>query len=370
MPQHKIKAAEMPSLLRTPGKHSDGAGLYLQVSAPGRASWTYRFSFDGKVHWRSIGPAKTYTLAEAREAHHELRRQRDRGVDPREVTTARTFGEAVEEFIAERAQGWRGGSDGREAEQYRRTLAGLAGTPIATITTDRVRDALKPWADHPRTAEKVRTRIAKILDWATAPKMREGNNSARRKGHMEHLLPDPPDVVHHPAMPWRDVPAFMQELHAIKSSAARALMFTILTAARTSETTGATWKEIEGDTWVIPGSRMKEGREHRVPLTAEALALIGERKAPDAYLFPGRRGKLSDTTQMQLLRRTRPGFVVHGFRSTFADWCGEAEYPRELIEMALAHAVGDATERANQRSALVNRRREMMEAWSAFATGV
>jgi integrase len=178
--------------------------------------------------------------------------------------------------------------------------------------------------------------------------------------------------VHHPAMPADDVPAFMVELYEAGSSAARALAFTILTAARTSETRGATWKEIEGDTWVIPAARMKEGREHKVPLAPQALALIGERGKPDAYLFPGQsRGtKLSPTTQMVLLRRTRPGFTVHGFRSTFADWCGDQGYPRELVEMALAHKVGDATEQAYRRGTLVNRRREMMEEWAAFACGI
>jgi integrase len=229
------------------------------------------------------------------------------------------------------------------------------------------------------TAEKTRTRIACILDWAKAIGYRPGGeNIARRRGHMEFLLSAVPDAKHHAALPWSEVPELMRELHMDDSSPAMALQWTILTAARTAETLGATRPEIkspkeyariaklpihliEGDTWVVPAERMKEGREHHVPLTKEALALIEDRKGK---LFPGYPGQM-----MELLGKLRPGYTVLGLRSSFTDWAAESDYPQELGEMALAHAVGDSVEQAYRHSTRLNKRREMITAWADYALG-
>jgi integrase len=292
-----------------------------------------------------------------------------------------TFGEAVEEFIGHRARvkSWKGGNVGAEAKSYRRTLISttLATIPVALVNTA---DVLAVLGSMPAvTAEKTRTRIACVLDWAKAMGYRQGGeNVARRRGHMEFLLSAVPDAKHHAALPWSDVPELMRELQLDGSSPARALQWTIFTVARTAETLGATRAEIkspneyahiakmpihliEGDTWVVPAERMKEGREHHVPLTKEALALIEDRKGK---LFPGYPGQM-----MELFGKLRPGYTVHGLRSSFTDWVAENDYPQELREMALAHAVGDSVEQAYRHSTRVNKRREMMTAWANYAMG-
>jgi integrase len=290
------------------------------------------------------------------------------------------FGDVVEEFILHRARmkNWKGGISGAEADSYRRTLVRtpLAKVPIASIATN---DVLAVLASMPAvTAEKTRTRVACVLDWARVMGYRESNeNIARRRGHMEYLLSDIPQAKHRAALPWPDIPALMRELGAIGSSAAKALQWTILTTARAGETLGATRSEIksplefsmlsqlaarfvQGETWVVPAERMKEGKEHFVPLSDEALALIS-----------GLEGKLFDGHQRQMLdliHGLRPGYTGHGFRSSFTDWAAEHDYPQELREMALAHSVGDSVEQAYRHSTRLNKRREMMIAWSKFAT--
>ena len=374
MAKELIKATKIPELLKTKGKHRDGAGLFLQVAAKGQASWVYQFRFNGATHWMSIGPYATFTLTEARETHHELRRQRDRGIDPRRVLMASVapanvvlavaralapqgaveiasppFGDVVVEYLAKAAPNWRGGLEGKEAGSYRATLTGtdLAKLPVAAITTSDVSAALDKFT--PATAEKVRMRINKILDYSTVKGYRIGDNPARLKGHFEHLpRTAPARVVSHPAMASADVPAFMRELVALGSTESRALAFTILTAARTAETLGAKWSEIEGNVWTVPAERMKEGIEHRVPLSPAALKLLGKRGAPDAFVFPSRRygdrKPLWHSSMREVLKSLRPGLSVHGFRATFSgDWAAKNGFSLELREMALAHAVGDAT---------------------------
>lgn len=421
MAEKLIKSKDVQKLLTKPGKHRDGAGLFLQVAAKGRASWTYQFRWRGETKWMSIGPAATFKLDEARERHHELRRMRDRGIDPRSEVAAATlqpyqpnpaalvapaalmapaspdapekpagplFGEVVELFLADFAGDWAGGFEGKEIKSYRRTLTGnsFAMLPIAEIETDHVEAALKPWADKAVTAEKVLMRIGKVLNYATAKKLRSGDNPARIRGHFEFLSrPVVPETEHHPAMKSEDVPSFMRELIADGSTEARALAFMILTGPRTEELRLAKWKEIADNVWTIPAERMKgrkkDRRAHSVPLVPAALKLLGKRGSPDDFIFPGRRygarKPLWHSSLREVLSRLRgdrlsiEGLppVPHGFRSTFRDWAAEAGYDRDLAERAIAHKVGDKTETAYQRSKLIEQRRPLMVAWAKFACG-
>ncbi len=382
---HRIRPAALSALLKRPGKHADGGGLYLQVPKSGTgASWVYQYSLRGRVRWMSIGPAVTFSIAEAREARHEARRLRDRGIDPLEArggaraihkpaaeAAGETFADCVVGYLADKAPYWRGGLTGREAKAYRATLlkSTLAPLPVATITTPQVKEALASMKA--ATANKVLTRTAAILDWAKVAGKRSGDNPARLpKNERQHIVPAKPPPVHLAAMPWAEVPAFMRELRADCSAAARALVWTILTAGRTGETLHAKWSEIDGDSRIIPAERMKRSKAHEVPLAPEAAALLGGRKADGAYLFPSvAGGAMAHAAMSGHMLRLRPKYKVHGFRSTFTDWAAEHGYPSELREMALAHSVGDDTEKAYRRTTLVNKRREMMAAWAAFALG-
>lgn len=246
---------------------------------------------------------------------------------------------------------------------------------MARIQTADVIGALKPiWTDKPETANRVRQRIEAVLDYASALGIRTGDNPARWRGHLDHLLPKPTKVKavkHHPALPHTDIAGFMEDLSGRTGVAVRALGFTILTAARSGETRGATWAEIDVDAkvWTIPASRMKAGREHRVPLSEAALALLGGKRDDDKLVFeseakPGK--QISDMSMTAVLRcMNRTDITVHGFRSTFSDWAGETTgFPREVIEAALAHGIKDKAEAAYARSDLFDKRRKLMRAWA------
>jgi integrase len=419
MPSGLLKAKEIDGLLTKPGKHRDGAGLYLQVAAKGRASWTYQYRWNAETKWMSIGPAVTFKLEEARKRHLELRRMRDRGIDPRSsvatsllqpyrpspaalmaqeapsaaeqprepsgLPTGPLFGDVVEKFIVDIAPTWTGGIEGREARDYRRTLikSDFAKLPVNMIETDHVEAALVPWADKPTTAEKVLQRIGKVLNYATAKKLRTGENPARIRGHFEFLArPIVPESENHPAMQIKDVPSFMGDLIANGSTEARALAFLILTSPRSDELRLARWKEIEGTVWTIPAERMKgkpkDRRPHSVPLSPQAIKLLGKRGAPEEFIFPGRRYGARKPMWHSAMREALANLhgdrlsiegkppVPHGFRSTFRDWAAEAGYPRDLAERAIAHKVNKKTENAYQRSKLIELRRPMMNAWSKF----
>jgi integrase len=339
-------------------------------------------------------------LVDARDKAIELHKLVKAGIDPldkREVDAAAaaaeaqraairgiTFRAVTERYLAAHEKGWR---NSKHRLQWRNTLdtyahPHLGDLPVGDVGTEHVLAALEPiWRTKPETATRVRGRIESVLDYANARDWRGGENPARWRGHLANLLPARSKVArveHHAALPWTEIGTFMPALRAQAGVAARALEFAILTAARSGEALGARWGEIDlaAKLWSIPSARMKAGREHRVPLTEAAVTLLGEMAklrtvdSPDAYLFPGAMpGRpLSIMAMTMTLRRMKRGdLTVHGFRSTFRDWCGEAtSTAREVAEAALAHAVADKTEAAYARGDLFAKRRELMDRWARF----
>ena len=383
--------------MTTPGRYSDGArsGLWLQVRSPENRSWLYRFTLAGRSRDMGLGHIDRVTLAEAREMAAAARRLVRQGIDPiRHRTEAKserraalvqaTFRQTATLFIAAQAPGWR---NAKHAAQWTATLEEyvyphFGERPVNAILTADVLAALTPiWTTKPETASRVRGRIEAVLDYAKARAWRDGENPARWKGHTANMLAPRAKlaaVEHHPALPWQQMPTFMAELREQAGIAALALQFTILTAARTGEVIGATWGEVDltAATWTVPAARMKGGREHRVPLPKPALALLRELASvgtdPAGFVFPGGRigAGLSGMAMTALLRRMgRSEITVHGFRSTFRDWCGEAaDYPRELAEAALSHALRDKVEAAYRRGDALEKRRAMMATWAEHCT--
>jgi integrase len=371
-----------------PGMHADGGGLYLQVGAARAKSWIYRYTLKGKQRYLGLGSANAITLARARELAADARRLRAEKKDPiehrreeeraklAEAATALPFDEAVARYIAAHETSWK---NAKHRQQWRNTLAKYASPVIGAvfvkdIDTGMVMQVIEPiWHQKPETAGRLRGRVETILDWAKARGYRDGDNPARWRGHIQNLLPRKTKVrkvKHHPAMAYGDVPAFMDGLRQRTSISARALAFTVLTAARTSETLHAKWSEIDVGkaVWTIPSERMKAGLEHRVPLSKAALAILA--KLPrDGELVFGRNGApMSENALLKMLALMgRNDVTVHGFRSSFRDWAAECtNFPRELAEKAIAHAVGDETERAYQRGELLEKRRRLMAAWSDY----
>jgi integrase len=385
-----------PADLRTkqPGLHPDGGGLYLQVTAAQDGtlsrSWIFRFAVGGRERKHGLGSLKDVGLAEARDAASKCRLMRREHVDPierraadradRHLAAAKsiTFDKAADRYVAAHRAGWRAA---KHVMQWRKTLADYAGPvfgklPVGAIDTSLVMQVLEPiWSTKPETAGRVRGRIEAVLDWAQARGFREAQNPARWKGHLSKLLPARSKVRkvrHHPALPYAEVGSFMAALRSQEGTGARALEFAILTAARTGETIGAKWSEIDfvDATWTVPAERMKGGqREHRVPLGLGALSILQRMHAlrQNEFVFPGDRpGKpISNMAMLQLLERMGRGDItVHGFRSTFRDWAAErTSFPREVVEAALAHAVGDKVEAAYRRGDLFEKRRKLMSAW-------
>jgi integrase len=380
---------------KTPGLLADGGGLYLRIGPTGAKSWVFRYRRDGKLHDMGLGPLHTVSLAEARDKAHECRKLRLDRIDPIEAreasrravkltaASAITFRECAERYIAAHKAGWR---NAVHAEQWPQTLGSyvypvFGELPVQAVDVGLVMKAIEPlWQSKTETANRTRGRIESILDWAKTRGYREGENPARWRGHLENLLPKRSKVQaveHHAALPYVEIGAFMAELRQQESVAARALEFTILTAARTGEVRGARWSEIDLDAkvWNIPASRMKANRPHRVPLSDAALAIVkamAEIRQGD-FVFPGTRANrpMSKTGLMLVLQRMgRTDTTVHGLRSTFRDWAAErTSFPAEIAEGALAHLVGDAVERAYRRSDLFDRRRQMMDQWAWFCEG-
>ena len=366
-----------------PGRHGDGRGLFLYVKPSGARSWVLRYQVQKRRRDLGLGAYPDVTLAMARERASQARRLIAEGEDPiaqKQQSTPKTFEDAALELIESKRPGWK---NAKHTAQWTSTLEAYAfpkigQVQVARLETSDVMAVLTPiWSAKPETANRVRQRIEAVLDYASALGIRTGENPARWRGHLDHLLPKPTKVravKHHPALPHAEVADFIAHLASREGVAARALGFTILTAARSGETRGATWAEIDLDAriWTIPASRMKAGKEHRVPLSRAALALLGEKRDDDKLIFeseakPGR--PISDMSMTAVLRRMeRVDITVHGFRSTFRDWAGETTgFPREVIEAALAHGIKDKAEAAYARSDLFDKRRELMAAWSNFA---
>ena len=378
-----------------PGMYADGGGLYLQVT-PGGASWIYRYMLSGRAREMGLGPLALYGLQDARAKALDARRLRHEGVDPIEAKRAArarakldaakaiTFKECAEAYIKAHRPSWR---NDKHTKQWEATLATYAGPiigalPVQAIDTSLVHKVLEPiWATRPETASRLRGRIEAVLDWAKVRGYRQDENPARWRGHMDKLLPGRGKVgrvEHHAALPFAELPGFLVALREQEGIAARAFEFTVLTAARAGETMGARWNEFDlrDKTWTVPAGRIKAGREHRVPLSVRALAILQEmqahRHANDAFVFPGSKpGKpLWNATFLMLLRRMGRGdLTTHGFRSTFRDWVAErTNFPREVAELALAHAVGNPVEAAYRRGDLFEKRRRLMQQWATFCT--
>ena len=372
--------------LASKGRHADGGGLYLSIGAGGRKRWVflYRDRRTGKLRELGLGRPADVTLAKAREKATAARQLLADGKDPiaeaKSVDPDRpTFGVLADQVISSLEHGWR---NPKHRAQWRMTLEvycrPLRDLPVDRIATEDVLAVLQPiWMVKAETASRVRGRIEKVLDAARAKEFRTGENPARWRGHLDHLLAKRQRLQrgHHPAMPFAVVPAFVGRLRGMESLAARALELTILTAARSGEVRGMRWAEIDraAKVWTVPAERMKAAREHRVPLCARVLAILVEvetLRRDDDFVFPGVRRDmpLSEMAMEQVMRRTKSKpFTVHGFRSSFKDWTNETmNIPNELSEAALAHTVGDKVERAYRRGDALARRRKLMEAWARF----
>lgn len=389
MASARLSALKVKALTKT-GRYADGGGLYLQVSQSGTKAWLLRYMREGAAHQMGLGSVALVSLAEARAKAVECRRLLAAGLDPiadrdakrERQASGRVFADVMALYLAAHDGGWR---NAKHRQQWRSTLDTyaipvLGGLSVAAITTGDVLRVLAPvWQDKTETASRLRGRIEAILSYAKALGWRQGENPAAWKDNLAQLLPAKmrvAKVTHHSALPWRELPGFMRGLRQRDGAAARALRLLILTATRTSETLCAQWREFDLDraVWVIPAGRMKGGREHRVPLSADALALLGSRDTmPDGFLFPGTKDgrPLSNMALLMLLRRMGRGdLTAHGFRSSFRDWVSEAtDHPSEVAEMALAHVVGDKVEAAYRRGDLFGKRTALMADWAAFCDG-
>jgi integrase len=404
----KLKALTV-ARIKQPGMYGDGGGLWLQVTNAGARSWIFRFWIQdrdtatgksirnevGKVHGRSremgLGSAFVVSLEEARELASEHRKLRRQGIDPLEVRRSQqaqhrldaaktiTFEQCAEAYIKAHRAGWR---NAKHAQQWQSTLVTYAGPVLGSLSVQSI-DAsivlkvIEPiWTSRPETASRVRGRIERILDWAKVRGYRDGENPARWRGHLAHLLPARSkvrQVIHHAALNYTEAPAFMATLRAYEETAARALEFTILTAARSGETIGAKWSEIDlvAKTWTVPAARMKAHREHRVPLSNRAIELLRNlpRDTTNDFVFTRPHGPgLTHSAMRLLLRRIgHADIAVHGFRSSFSDWAAEqTAYPSHVVEQALAHTINNAVERAYRRGDLFDKRRRLMEDWARF----
>jgi integrase len=373
--------------LKVNGRHSDGGGLYLRITSSGAKSWIFMTTFGGKRIEIGLGAATAVSLASVRQIAARMREAAALGRNPRSVLQAAegavvvpTFGEFAEQYIASVEEGWR---NEVHRQQWRSSLrdhaAALKNVPIADVDTELVLSVLQPiWLAKSETAKRLRGRIERILDAAKAReyRARDAMNPAAWRGHLALLLPQPSKLArgHHPALAYQDAPGFMEQLRSRPALSARCLEFTILTAARSGEALGATWAEInfEQGLWTVPAHRMKAGNKHVVPLSSRAIEILKamrpEECVADDRVFAIAGEARSNMAMTMLLRRMKYGHItVHGFRSTFRDWAGDAtEFPRELIEQALAHTISNKTERAYRRGHAEDRRRVVMQAWSDF----
>jgi integrase len=384
------------------GLYGDGDNLYLQVGDSGNRSWLFRYMIDGKAKKMGLGSLNALSLSEARDMAADCRKQVNLGIDPlntRKENQAKarlaaakeiTFETCAKAYIDIHKDSWR---NPKHIQQWTNTLTDYAypiigSLPVADIDVALVMKVFEQknkafqkgeifWKARPETASRLRGRIEAILDWASVREYRQGENPARWRGKLEKLLPKRSKVrsiVHHSALPYDKISEFMGALADQPDVTARALELVIYTATRTSEVIGARWDEIDlkQKLWIIPANRIKAGREHRIPLSQPAVALFESRieNRTGEFVFPGRSLKkpMSNMALLALLRRMkRTDITVHGFRSSFRDWAAEqSNFPREVAEAALAHALKDKTEAAYQRGDFLEKRRQMMDAWAHY----
>ena len=394
------KARELSALdikrIVKPGRYAAGnvAGLLFVVKDTGSRSWILRTMVGDKRRNIGLGGYPEVTLAKAREKARQMKELIEKGIDPVDQRKARrmalrasqngriTFAEAARRTHEKKLSEFK---NKRHGQDWINSVTRYAFPVIGQIAVDdvdlsHIQSILEPiWSDKTETATRLRQRLEQILNWATISGYRKGENPARWKGHLDAIFPAPTKikkVKHFPALPWKDIHPFVAELRQREGMAARCLEFVILTACRSGEARFATWDEIDLDNkvWTIPGERMKAGKEHRVPLTDDAISLLENlpRFEESNFLFTAPRGgPLSDMALSMLCRRMKINAVPHGFRSTFRDWAAEStNYPREVAEQALAHTITSPVEAAYRRGDLFRKRRKLMESWEAYLNKV
>jgi len=377
-----------------PGWHLDGDGLYLKVTPTGSKSYVFRYTLNGKPHFAGLGSVKVITLKEAREAARAMRKQLSEGIDPLQtkraakavVSAIPTFSEAAARYIEAKQHEW---GNKKHIETWSSSLRLHIEPHIGTLRVDTIKtgDVLtaleKIWVTMPETATRTRQRVEKIFDWCKTSGYRTGENPARWGGNLEHLLPKPSKfqkVINQPSLPWARMPEFMALLSNQKGSAAQAVKLAVLCAMRSNEVRHLRWSDISGKVITIPADRMKADKEHRIPLSSAAVDLLEGIQRIDDLVFPGMKPgqPLSDVTLLKVIKRmnekgcdlvdtTGRPIVVHGFRSSFKTWATESTlFQREVIEMALAHTLGNKVEAAYLRGDAIEKRRALMEAWAVY----
>jgi integrase len=404
----RLSAVQIPRLIKKPGMHCDGGGLYLRVAPPGASSWVLRYMIDGRARTMGLGPYPEVDLKEARQKALEARKLKVEGNDPIDArrferaakrlaaAKAMTFKECAEAYIASHREGWQNEKHGAQWVSTLTTYVYpiIGALPVAAIDTGLVIQVLEQnvgepnnparlWVAKNETASRLRGRIESILGWAAARKLRSEDNPARWQGVLSHHLPPRSRIAkvkHHAALPYQDIPAFMTKLRLEPGIAAKALEFTILNTIRSGETLGAKWSEFDltNRLWEIPAERMKAKRPHRVPLSEPAIAILELVRSSykltneSPYVFPGvKPGKpLSNMAMLATLKRMkRADLTTHGFRSTFRDWASECtNHNPEIAEMALAHSVSNKVEAAYRRGDLLEKRVSLMADWAAYCT--
>jgi integrase len=381
--RHKLTARQVETIKR--GKHADGGGLYLWVARPGYKVWTFRFMIDGRAREMGLGPVSDVSLARARElanlAREMVRDKRDpleakkqaRERSQAEAARKMTFRQCADAYLAEHLPKHRNDT---HKGQWRSSLdlasKAFGDIPVADIDTGMVVKFLEPlWREIPVSASRTRGRIEKVLDWAFVHKFREGDNPARWKGHLEHVFRAKPAAKNFEAMPFAELPAFVEAIRDTTIAGAAALEFLILTAARAGEVIGARWEEIDlqAATWRIPGERMKGGRDHTVPLAPRAVAILEGLPRVGAFVFMTADGKkrIGNSTMRKLLAKTAPAYTLHGMRSAFRDWAGDVSaFDRETIEHALAHKLPDKVEASYRRGTALAKRARLMQQWADY----
>ncbi|MEE4381987.1 MAG: tyrosine-type recombinase/integrase [Pseudomonadales bacterium] len=375
------------------GDHAVGgvAGLTLQVRERGFGSWVLRTMVGSRRRELGLGPYPEVGLGLARERAREFKAQIRSGIDPTlerlrarqqlaEAQNRLTFAAAANLYLEKKSAEF---GNAKHRAQWRSTLETYAfprigGLALADIEVNDIVSVLEPyWTEKTETMKRLRGRIEAVLAWGTVTGLRVGDNPARWRGNLDQVLPSPARIAkvrHHRALPIDDIPGFFESLEEVSGAAATALRFLILTAARTSEALGMTWSEVDLDslTWTVPAKLMKAGRLHRVPLSSSAMGVLAPEEARTSrFVFPSpRRGRLSDTAVRGVLKHVGAECTIHGFRSTFRDWCAErTSYPRDVAEMALAHTIESSVEAAYRRGDLLEKRRPLMEDWARYCLG-